>query len=107
MVSDADGTMQVNGAHDNESNTEKVPNPSTQTPCAWLVFLGNIQTGGCPLKCVHAGGPPQLWLLRSSQLLGLPRALEGLAHTPAVFSGMAAAASKPLLSPQLLRVPCA
>ena len=42
--------LQVNGAHDNESNTEKVPNPSTQTPCAWLVFLGNIQTGGYTLK---------------------------------------------------------
>ena len=40
--------------HDNKRNTEKVPNPSTWTPCAWLVFLGNVQTGGYPLKCLHA-----------------------------------------------------
>lgn len=42
-----------------------------------------------------SGETPQLWLPRSSQLLGLPQALEGLAHTPAVFSGVAAAASRP------------
>ena len=46
--------MQVTGTHDNKGNTEKVPNPSTRTPCAWIVFLGNIQTGDYPLKYLHA-----------------------------------------------------
>ena len=46
--------MQVTGTHDNKRNTEKVPNPSTRTPCAWIVFLGNIQTRGYSLKYLHA-----------------------------------------------------